>query len=393
MTVLVSNSLPRSLRRERAADTRASSRTWVHWAWVPVLSALALSLIGIAAIGTTEPGLASRQSGYLAVGLLAASVAGARHWRWMRRWAWVLFAVNVALLVFVVLPWVPDAIVRPRNGARRWVNVGSADFQPSELVKLTWVLAMAAWLRTTATVKRLGGILAAMAVTAIPVALILAQPDLDSALLFGPVLLVMLLAAGARLRHLAAIACIAVALAPCSYPFLRKHQRDRIDALVAQVMGDTRVNDGIGFQSSRAVTLAAAGGVLGNGRQEAGTLIHFNRLPEEHTDMIFSVIVCRWGLLGGLAVWVLAAAYSFGAFMVGLRAGTMFGRLAAVGVGSFVLVQLLVNTAMTIGLLPVTGMTLPFVSYGGSSLVCLWLTTSVLFAIASRRSRGFDLDA
>jgi len=141
------------------------------------------------------------------------------------------------------------------------------------------------------------------------------------------------------------------------------------------------------------VTLAAAGGVAGAGKEEAGTLIHYNRLPEEHTDMIFAVIACRWGMLGAVAVWVLGAAYAFGAFMVGLRAGTMFGRLVAVGIGSMVFLQLLVNTGMTIGLLPVTGMTLPFVSYGGSSLVALWITTAVLFSIASRRVRGFDLDA
>jgi len=152
MTVLVSNSLPRSLRRERAADTRAASRTWAHWAWLPVAAALGLSLLGIAAIGTTEPALAKRQFGFLIVGMLAAAFVGAQHWRWMRTWAWVLFAANLAFLVFILVPWVPDSIVRPRNGARRWINIGSLDFQPSELVKLTWVLAMAAWLRTTATV-------------------------------------------------------------------------------------------------------------------------------------------------------------------------------------------------------------------------------------------------
>ena len=393
MTVLVSNSLPRSLRRERAADTRASTRVWMHWAWLPAAAALGLSALGIAAIGTTEPALANRQFGFLVVGLLVAAFVGAQHWRWMRRWAWVLFAVNVAMLVFLLIPFVPDAVVRPRNGARRWINLGSLDFQPSELVKLTWVLAMAAWLRTTATVKRFEGVLATIAVTAVPMALILLQPDLDSAVLFGPALLVMLLAAGARLRHLAIVACIAAVLAPCSYPFLKKHQRDRIDALFAQVTGDTRVNDGIGFQANRAATLAGAGGIAGNGKDAAGTLIHYNRLPEEHTDMIFAVIACRWGMLGAVAVWLLGAAYAFGAFMVGLRAGTMFGRLVAVGVGAMVFLQLLVNTGMTIGLLPVTGMTLPFVSYGGSSLVALWITTAVLFSIASRRVRGFDLDA
>ncbi len=393
MTVLVSNSMPRSLRRERTADARAARRTWVHWAWLPVAAALGLSALGIAAIGTTEPALAKRQVGYLAVGLMCGAFVGAQHWRWMRSWAWGLFAVNVVLLAFLLVPFVPDAVVRPRNGARRWINLGSMDFQPSELVKLTWVLAMAAWLRTAATVKRLEGVLATIAVTAVPVLLILLQPDLDSALLFGPVLLVMLLAAGARLRHLAIIAGVAIALAPCAYPVLRPHQRARIDALAAQLMGDTRVNDGIGFQSSRAVTLAAAGGLAGNGKAEAGTLIHFNRLPEEHTDMIFAVIACRWGFLGGMLLWALGAAYAFGAFMVGWRAGTAFGRLVAVGIGAMVFLQLLVNTAMTIGLLPVTGMTLPFVSYGGSSLVALWVTTGVLFAIASRRARGFDLDA
>ena len=391
MTVLVSNSLPRSLRRERASATRTPARIWANWAWLPVAAALGLSLLGIAAIGTTEAGLARRQLGYLIVGMVMATAVGAQHWKDLRRWAWVLLAVNAAALLFVLLPWVPESVVRPRNGARRWINVGSVDMQPSELVKLTWVLAMAAWMQAAPSVRRLSGVAAAIAVTLVPVGLIAMQPDLDSALLFLPCLGVMLVAAGARIKHLAIIAALGLALAPLSYPFLKPHQRDRIQAMVAQVTGDTRMNDGIGFQGSRAITLAASGGVAGLGRDEASTLIRFNRLPEEHNDMIFVVIACRWGLLGGLAVWVLGAAYAFGAYMVASRAGTAFGRLAAVGIGSMVFLQLSVNTAMTIGLLPVSGMTLPFVSYGGSSLVCLWMTTAVLFAIASRRPRGFDL--
>ncbi|MFM9179828.1 MAG: FtsW/RodA/SpoVE family cell cycle protein [Phycisphaerales bacterium] len=391
MTVLVSNSLPRSLRRERASATRTPARIWANWAWLPVAAALGLSLLGIAAIGTTEAGLARRQLGYLIVGMVMATAVGAQHWKDLRRWAWVLLAINAAALLFVLLPWVPESVVRPRNGARRWINVGSVDMQPSELVKLTWVLAMAAWMQAAPSVRRLSGVAAAIAVTLVPVGLIAMQPDLDSALLFLPCLGVMLVAAGARIKHLAIIAALGLALAPLSYPFLKPHQRDRIQAMVAQVTGDTRVNDGIGFQGSRAITLAASGGLAGLGREEASTLIRFNRLPEEHNDMIFVVIACRWGLLGGLAVWVLGAAYAFGAYMVASRAGTAFGRLAAVGIGSMVFLQLSVNTAMTIGLLPVSGMTLPFVSYGGSSLVCLWMTTAVLFSIASRRPRGFDL--
>ena len=196
MSILVSNSLARGLRRERAVDTRTADRQWLHWAWLPVVAGLGLSLLGIAAIGTTEPVLAQRQFGFLIVGMLAAAFVGAQQWRWMRRWAWLLFAVNLAFLVLLLIPFVPDSIVRPRNGARRWINLGALDFQPSELIKLTWVVAMAAWMRTTAHVKRFSGIIATILVTLVPVALIILQPDLDSALLFAPVLWPSHLAAG-----------------------------------------------------------------------------------------------------------------------------------------------------------------------------------------------------
>jgi len=297
--------------------------------------------------------------------------------------------VNLALLVFILIPFVPESIVRPRNGARRWINVGSLDLQPSELLKLTWIVAMAAWLRTTATVKRFGGVVAAIAVTAIPFLLIAMQPDLDSALLFWPGLMVMLLAAGARIRHLVIVACIATVLAPCSYPLLKKHQKDRIQAMIAHVVGDTRLDDGIGFQGNRSITLAAAGGVAGAGREEAGTLIRFNHLPEEHTDMVFSVVCCRWGLFGGLAVWALSAAYAFGAFMVGARAGTMFGRLVAVGLGTNFFLYVFVNVAMVTGSIPVGGVPLPLISHGGSAMLTTMLGFGVLLSVYMHRDAEF----
>ncbi|MFM9144365.1 MAG: FtsW/RodA/SpoVE family cell cycle protein, partial [Phycisphaerales bacterium] len=176
MTVLVSNSLPRSLRRERASATRTPARIWANWAWLPVAAALGLSLLGIAAIGTTEAGLARRQLGYQIVGMVMATAVGAQHWKDLRRWAWVLLAINAAALLFVLLPWVPESVVRPRNGARRWINVGSVDMQPSELVKLTWVLAMAAWRQAAPAVRRLSGVAAAIAVTRVPVGLSALQP-------------------------------------------------------------------------------------------------------------------------------------------------------------------------------------------------------------------------
>ncbi len=390
MTVLISNASPRSLRRERAERVHVRGRLWFHWGWLSVAAALALSVIGVAAIATTEPALAKKQLIFLGVGLFAGGVVAAQHVRLLQRVAWPLFAVNIGLMLFLLVPFVPESIVHTRNGARRWINLGFTDLQPSEIMKLVFILSMAAWLRAGAQIKRFPGLLATFAVTAVPVVLIMRQPDLDTALLFFPTLLVMLLSAGARVKHIVLIVVVAMALAPLSYTQLKPHQRARVDALMAQFAGDTRLDHSIGFQGSRAITLAGAGGVTGVGAEFADPLITFNRLPEEFNDMIFVVVACRWGLLGGIAVWLLGLLYSFGCLVVALKCSNAFGRLTAMGIGTMFFAQLAVNTGMTIGVLPVSGMTLPFVSYGGSSLVSLWVTTGVLVCIASRRPHGFE---
>ena len=153
---------------------------------------------------------------------------------------------------------------------------------------------------------------------------------------------------------------------------LKPHQQDRVKALVAQVQQDDRYIRDIGYQGHKAMTLVGAGGLTGVGRERAKTLIDFNHLPEEHNDMIFAVVSCRWGLLGGLATWAL------------------FGLLAAAGLVTMLLVQMLINTGMTVGLLPITGMTLPFVSAGGSSLVTAWLTIGLILNVGLRRPRRME---
>jgi cell division protein FtsW (lipid II flippase) len=392
VTTLISNAMPRALRRERAERTGVRARVWHHWGWLAVGSAIGLSLFGVAAIGTTQPALASRQLVYLAVGLLAAGIVAAQPVRRLERAAWPLFALTVALMVFLLVPHVPEWIVRPRNGARRWINVGFMDLQPSELAKMGYILCMAAWLQAGVQIRRLRGLAATAVLTAVPVLLIMRQPDLDSALLFLPTLLAMLLAAGARTRHIVVALVVAAVLAPASYPFLMPHQRARVDALISQFMGDTRLDNSTGFQSRRAMTLVGAGGVTGTGAL-AGPLVRFNRLPEEYNDMIFVVAACRWGLAGGLAICGLGLVYGVACMLVALRCGQAFGRLVAVGVGAMVFSQFAVNTGMTLGILPVSGMTLPFISCGGSSLVSLWIMTGAVVCVAFHQPRGFDREA
>jgi rod shape determining protein RodA len=197
----------------------------------------------------------------------------------------------------------------------------------------------------------------------------------------------MLLAQGARKAHIALVIAIAAVMAPASYPVLKPHQRARIDALIAQVQGSDRYVRSIGFQGDRAVTLIASGGMLGHGKAQASALVRHNALPEEHNDMIFAVAACRWGLAGGIAIIALQGIYALGAMWIAASTRSRFGRLAATGIGIMCAWQATVNLGMTVGLLPITGLTLPFVSAGGSSMVAAWMATGILFGIAARQSR------
>jgi rod shape determining protein RodA len=367
-----------------AGSLRRSRLRWLNPAWLMVLAGLALTAFGILAIATTEPELASRQAAYAVVGLLAGAIAAWPDYRRLRRFTPLLAGGCLFLLVFVLVPAVPEWLVRPRNGARRWINLGFTDLQPSELAKVAYVLAAAAWLRIDGEHRRLLGFAKPFLLTLVPVGLILLEPDLGTSLLFMPTLFALLWTSGARKRHLAAVVLAAVVAVPASYPLLKPHQKARVDALLAQIEGDRRYEQDIGYQSARAMDLVGAGGVEGRG-EEAAMLIRHNHLPESHNDMVFAVIACRWGLWGGAVTMGLLGVAVIGALGAAWVSRDAYGRLLAVGIATMLAGQAVVNIAMTIGLAPVTGMTLPFVSFGGSSLVTTWAMVGLVVNVALRR--------
>ena len=307
------------------------------------------------------------------------------HYRWLQRVSYPLLLVVLLMLVFVLLPMVPDAIVRPRNGSRRWINLGVTDFQPSELAKIAYVLALATYLRYRNNYRSLLGLLLLLGLTFIPLGLVLKEPDLGTSLLFLPTLFAMLIAAGARIWHIVLIIAVGLSAAPMMYPFLEPHQKDRIKAMIAQVQGDPRYEKDIGYQAAQAMTLVGAGRIFGAGKEKAEDLVYFNSLPENHNDMVFAVVCCRWGLLGALMTWGLFAMFCIGGLWTAALCKDPFGRLVAVGIVAVIFAQMLINTGMNIGLLPITGITLPFISYGGSSLVAKWIMVGLLYSIAMRR--------
>ncbi|MBL1215881.1 MAG: hypothetical protein D8M59_00115 [Planctomycetes bacterium] len=388
---------------------------WWNAGWVCVAASLALSLVGLAAIGITENPdrllYVPRQSVFLIIGLVACAVSAAIHPRWWRESSYVLAVVMILLLVFVLLEFVPHAIVRPRNGARRWINLYFLDVQPSEVAKIVLVLALASYLRRRKNYRTLQGLLVPFVIMLVPMGLVLIEPDLGTAMLFPVVLVAMLIGAGSRLWHIftigglgvsavAAIALISLWAAsadPPRYPLLQPHQVERIQGLVNQVKGDDRFAKTINYQPMVAQTVTGSGGFMGLGSERGRIIVHYNRLPFDHNDMIFAVAVCRWGFVGGALMIGLYLVHVMGMVTVAALTTNAFGRLVCIGFCAVLVSQVIVNVGMTIGLLPITGMTLPYISYGGSSLVSNFIMTGIVLGIAMRPPgyfprRSFEFD-
>lgn len=365
-------------------------------AWLTVLASLGLSLIGIHAIDVADAlkggegvlGVAAlKQAASLGVGVAGAVLIALPHYRVLGVASWVLLGVSLVMMVFLLVPGVPTSIVRARNGARSWIDLGPIDLQPSELAKIAYVLALAWYLRYRDNHRTVVGLLPPALITGLPVALIMLQPDLGTASLFIPALFAVLVAAGAKLKHLAVIVLIAAMAAPASYPFLKPHQQQRIKGLLLQIRGDTSADQDINMQSVTAQRLAGAGMAAGLPEKRARLLLHYNPLPERHNDMVFAVICNRFGWAGGVLTLGLYGVWIVGALLTSATCREPFGRLVPVGLTGFIVAQVFVNVGMNLGIVPIIGITLPYVSLGGSSLVTVWLMTGLIASVALRRPR------
>lgn len=363
-------------------------------AWVVVLASLALCAIGVYGIdvareldpsaATLHP-MATKQLVLVGIGLAAGVVIALPSYRLLGQLSWVFLAFAIALLVFVLLPFVPTSIVRPRNGARGWIDLGPFELQPAEVAKVAYVLVLAWYMRYSKTHRTLWGLVPPAILTAVPVGLITLEPDLGTAGLFVPTLFAVLVAAGAKLRHLGIIVLVATLAAPMTYPMLKPHQKQRIVGLLQQIKGDTSGDQDINMQSLTAQRLVGAGQFDGIDEPRSRALVHFSRLPERHNDMIFAVLANRFGLFGMLVILGGYSAWVVSALAVAATIREPFARLVIVGCCAFIVAQVFVNVGMNLGIVPIIGVTLPFVSYGGSSMVTAWMMTGLIFGISIRR--------
>lgn len=385
---------------------------WAIAAAIAVLSALGISTIYVSdthyVAGNDGPANAFKQLLRFIAGLAVASIILRVGYQAIGRYAYALFLVGVALLVPLVaakaLHSTFGGLTTPRNGAYRWIQLPGLPLQPSEFMKIAFVIALAWYLRYRKNYRKFDGLLVPVLAAAVPMALILLEPDLGTAMLLVPVLFGMLFIAGARIRHLAVLIVVGVIVAPFVWGHLAPYQRLRVTALLLQ-NDDLRRNvierpeeysaiatkrqalewaAGMGYQLVQSKNAIGSGGALGYGWGQ-GIYVENNLLPDRHNDFIFAVITHQWGLLGGAIVLACYVIITVAGLRIASATTEPFARLLAVGVVALMICQALISMSMTMGLLPVTGMTLPFVSYGGSSLLFNFASVALLVSIAQHR--------
>jgi cell division protein FtsW len=324
-----------------------------------------------AAVAAGDPAYyLKRQALFALAGLAVLAVLARVDFRLLRRIGGPLLVVTLGLLVAVLV--LGTAV----NGARRWLSLGALDFQPSELAKLAVVLWLAALLARGGAPRTLAALARPVGVVVLAVcALVLLEPDLGTATVIAVIATAMLVAAGTPIRVLTGAVSLTVALTLAAI-WLEPYRRTRLLAYL-DPWADP---EGTGFQTVQAMIALGSGGILGVGLGESVQKIYY--LPEATTDMIFAIVGEELGLLGAIAVVAAFAVFAYAGFNVALRCRDPFGKLVAAGVTALVVGQALLNLSAVLGVAPLTGIPLPFVSYGGSSLIVGLAAVGVLLNIA-----------
>ena len=400
-------------------------------------SALGLIGIGIAviyAVGHPAEASATVETAKLALywkkqvifagaGVVAFIIANLINYRRLGSVSYWIYGVVLMLLVVLLvgryvvsLPFVPA-----RNFTHRWIvlTVGGRELpavQPSEICKLAYILALAWYLRYRSNYRSFSALLGPFALTVLPMVLILLEPDLGTVLLMMPVLFVMLFVAGAKVKHLLMVVVMAVVVSPLMWYKMQPYQRTRISSVLLQsgwirqkaeqnaTLGKILVGEKFstkkwerdwGYHLLRSKYAVASGGTRhgrGYGFRQ-GPFIKYDFLPFRHNDFIFAAVAHQWGFWGSVGVLGLyVIIFACGLEIAGNNSDP-FGRLVAVGIVAMFTVEVIVHVGMTMGLMPITGLTLPLVSYGGSSLLVSMTAVGLLNNVGRCRPFGVGREA
>jgi rod shape determining protein RodA len=369
--------------------TRSVGATWRVYDLQLTTYAVLLAAIGLAMAysNSVEAGHSVFEVGstfvrgilWAAIALVVFAVATAFDYRWLRTLAWLLYALEIGLLALTL------AVGSGIGESARWVTIAGLQFQFSEIAKILMVLTLASYLASRS--GDLNGpipILTACLLVAPPLALVVLQPDLGTSLVFVSILAGMLFMSGASLRWLGLMAAGALGSLPILWNYvLLDYQKTRL----IEFLNPTPDIQGSGWQLFQSQIAVGSGGWLGKGLTN-GTQNQLDFLPVQTTDFVFSILAEELGFLGCVVVLVLFGALLWRILVAGWRSRDPFGTLFAAGVGSMILFQVIVNVGMVIGVMPITGIPLPFVTHGGASLISLAAGLGILQSINIRQGRA-----
>jgi rod shape determining protein RodA len=338
---------------------------------------LTLSMLGLAALYSASyesPARVLNQLANLGVALVAMWVVAQIAPQTLMRFAVPAYVIGLAFLVAVAL--FGDVV----NGARRWLHVGVTRFQPSEMMKLALPLMLAWYFHKNESTLRLRDFAVAALLMVVPVGLILRQPDLGTAALVGAAGFYVIFFAGISWKILLGIAAAGGAALPVLWGFLHGYQKKRILTL----LDPTTDPLGAGYHIIQSTIAVGSGGLSGKGWLN-GTQAHLEFIPERHTDFIFAVFSEEFGLIGNLVLLVLYALLIGRGLVIAGSAPTVFARLTAGAVTLMFFTYAFVNMGMVSGILPVVGVPLPFLSYGGTALLTLFIGAGILMSVQRHR--------
>jgi rod shape determining protein RodA len=339
-----------------------------------LLSMSALTL-GSLNVGRAGGGVVGRQLAWVGVGAVALLMVASLDYRRLVRMAPLVYVLGLAGLTTVFV------LGRTVSGARRWIVLGPVSIQPSELFKIAFVL-MAVWWLTSRWAQPLGRVTLTLMVPiiAVPFVLIVKQPDLGTALLLFPVTVALLVGAGVRLRLLGGLMLAGLGALPLTWLAMKDYQRERLMVYLDPLRDPL----GSAYNVIQAKIAIGSGQLLGKGIAGA-TQSRLAFLPERHTDFIFAVFAEMWGFVGCLVLLVCYALLLLRGFDIAAGAREPAGRLVALGATALLASQVLINVGMVTGLLPVVGVPLPLMSYGGSSMVVSLAALGLLLSVRMRQ--------
>ncbi|KAB7738975.1 rod shape-determining protein RodA [Parvibaculum sedimenti] len=368
------------LRRFTGRDMRISDKlmefNWGFLLLLAVISSMGFAMLYSVADGSFSP-WALKQMVRFVVGagiMIVVALVDLRLWM---RIAYPLYAIALVLVTAV------DIVGFKGMGAQRWLNLGIIQLQPSEIMKVAILLALARYFHglTLDEVSRLKNLIIPLLIIVVPVGLVVKQPDLGTAILLTVSGGVLFFAAGLAWRYFILGGVAVLAAIPVVWDRLHDYQRNRVFTF----LDPERDPLGAGYHILQSKIALGSGGVFGKGFM-AGTQAHLNFLPEKQTDFIFTMLCEELGFVGGLTLLALYALVLIYSFSVAMQCRNQFGRLLALGISVSFFFYVFINSAMVMGLLPVVGVPLPLVSYGGTAMLSLMFAFGLLMSVYIHRN-------